>query len=161
MNSNNTKDELTLFKTVVDGVDALGLELFIESIKSAIQKKSNSVDNLSSKIINISCEELNINWDDIQSQKRFHRKDFLSLCIIAALLKKYALISQKDISILMNRTKPMVTKYINTVSRAGKSNYDTEDVWLSEKYSYLSNKIKSIIITSSWKKKESEEDQGK
>ena len=150
-------DKLSSRKTIVnfsvsliEAVEKFGLDKltsFLSSLtpfESVITNESNS-----NVIISIICARYEISYEDIINKKKSNGLYLDAICLISYCLKRYSGCNPKEISVILQRHKSQISKYLSRVNslRDGISMQDDKLIKLKDE---IETQIKKQI---EWKRK--------
>lgn len=138
------KNAIELIRALNNSVLALGLKKVIFYLKT-ITKISGDVDktDLVDLIIHTVCEKYKINARDLNNP-RLDGKYFDAICIICALLKSHAIMSQDDISARVKKHKSQIHVYLRKIARLNPEMFRA-DAKLYTNYIEITKSIDLII----------------
>lgn len=151
---------LDLLRVLNESIVALGLNKVVTFL-SWINKINKVADrDISDIIIYSVCQKYNMTPHELIHSDRNDGERSDAICIMAALLKKHALMSQNDIAVKLNRHKSQISKYISRMSKLNVHLFKL-DRKLYEDFKEISESIEQIIYIdhNTWKQNEAEEDQ--
>ena len=133
-----------LFRTLERGISRIGVDKVIERLKSSIDFDADNQFSITKEIIETSCKTFGESWQYIREKKRLQGRQLYLAQIIATLLQKYALLTQMEISEVMNKTKSSVSKYVSKMNFSNAKRMTIDEREYFEKYKKIENRIKEI-----------------
>ena len=133
-----------LFRVLEYGISRIGMSKVIERVKNSIDFDANNQYSLSKEIIDTSCKTFGESWEEIRSKKRLQGRQLYLAQTIAPLLQKYALMSQIEISRVMNKSKSSVSKYVSRMNLINANKMTIDEREYFEKFQKVENRIKEI-----------------
>lgn len=154
---------IELIRVLNLSVISLGVKKVILLLKLFTENKSKDNSDIVEIIIYSVCSKFKITLKELVNSKRTDNDKHNAMCLISYLLKKHALMINKDIAKLLGRHKSQVSKYIARISRLNTELY-SDDRKLKNYCTEIDDSLQILIHneqTKIWKRKKEEGDQRK